>query len=326
MKDKVHVDSILNEYKGNLFEFLVAQRLAQAFSIEGQFLSDLLPVYKEQLIKYELELKKLDSELSLKLPRLAQKTFDYLFNELNFLPVKIFLVGKVASHSSQDLESTDILLLNAINELKGISLKLSKDQSFINTKSGGVRSFLQEYFCHGEVASFQNELNLKMNVLYQAFAHELYEIFDLGEFDDFKRYRKEGFSELPGSLDGEARGSLLKYYNDSIKVFYDYLQQLQSLDPDLFQQGILRLIGFTDKNLIQVLVSHENHEIKKIQYYSIDEFQNNFFEFREKTSQDLTTSSLHLESKKLTLQIRLKPMNVFTTASMKVNCSIKHKS
>jgi hypothetical protein len=326
MKDKVHVDSLLNEYKGNLFEFLVAQRLSQAFSIEGQFLSDLLPVYKEQLIKYELELKKLDPEISIKLPKLAQKTFDYVVHELNFLPVKIFLVGKVANSSNQDLESTDILLLNAINELKGISLKLSKDQSFINTKSGGVRSFLQEYFCHDEVISFQNALNLKMNVLYQTFAREVYDIFDLGEFDDFKRFRKEGFSELPGSLEGEARKSLLKYYNESIKVFYDYLKQINSIDRELFQQAILRLIGFTDKNLIQVLVSHENHEIKKIQSYSINEFKNMFFEFREKSVEELTTSSLHLESNKLTLQIRLKPMNVFTTASMKVNCSIKHKN
>ena len=326
MKEKIHYDSFLNEYKGNLFEFLVAQKLAQAFKIEGQLLSDLLPVYKDQLIKYETELKKIDPELSRKLPVLAKKTFDSLREEIDFTPVKIFLVGKIANSSNNDLESTDILLLNALNELKGISLKLSKDQSFVNTKSGGVRSFLQEYFKHEEVHHLQEELNLKMNVLYQSFAHELYSILDLGEFDDFKRYRDEGFSELPGSLEGEARVCLLKYYNDSIKVFYENLKQLQSSNPSLFHQGLLRLIGFSDQNLVQVLVSHDNHDFKKIQIYSLSDFQGNSFEFREQKVSDLTTSSLHLESNKITLQIRLKPMNVFTTASMKVNCSIKHKS
>jgi hypothetical protein len=148
----------------------------------------------------------------------------------------------------------------------------------------------------------------------------------LGEFDDFKRYRDEGFSELPGSLEGEARVCLLKYYNDSIKVFYENLKQLQSSNPNLFHQGLLRLIGFSDQNLVQVLVSHDNHDFKKIQIYSLSDFQGNSFEFREQKVSDLTTSSLHLESNKITLQIRLKPMNVFTTASMKVNCSIKHKS
>jgi hypothetical protein len=326
MKEKIHADSFLNEYKGNLFEFLVAQKFAQAFSIEGQLLSDLLPVYKDQLIKYELELKKIDLDLSRKLPVLAKKTFESLREEINFSPVKIFLVGKIANSSNHDLESTDILLLNAFNELKGISLKLSKDQSFINTKSGGVRSFLQEYFNHQEAPHLQEELNLKMSVLYQAFAHEIYSIFDLGEFDDFKRYRNEGLSELPGSLEGEARVCLLKYYNDSIKIFYENLIQLQSIDPKLFHQGLLRLIGFSDQNLVQVLVSHDNHEFKKIQIHSLSDFQGNSFEFREQAIGELTTSSLHLESNKLTLQIRLKPMNVFTTASMKVNCSIKHKS
>ena len=48
----------LNEYKGNLFEYLVALEVAQKFHIQSQFMQSLGPNQWELLQHYEREIKK----------------------------------------------------------------------------------------------------------------------------------------------------------------------------------------------------------------------------------------------------------------------------
>ncbi|MFZ4713604.1 MAG: hypothetical protein ACOYL6_07830 [Bacteriovoracaceae bacterium] len=325
MREAIQNEALINEYKGNLFEFLVAQKIAQYFDLEAQFLTDLLPLYKEKLVLYENEIKKLDSVLYRHLPKLAEKTFSALLEKLPFKPQRIFLVGKVAKSSAHDLDASDVLLMSPLNELLGLSLKLGKDQSFVNTKSGGVKSFLKEYFAHPEANKMQEELNQKLTMHYQNFAHALYQLVDLDPFDDFKSWRAQHLTELPGELEGEAREVLLQYYNQCIKDFYTKLNFFQKSDPKLFKESILKLLGFSDKKMIQVLTAHVDHQFKAVKLICSEDFDQTEFTFKEKSLDDLQTSSFHLVSDQLTLQIRMKPMNVFTTASMKVNCSVKYR-
>nr|MBP9682228.1 hypothetical protein [Bacteriovorax sp.] len=51
--NQIQKEAILNEFKGNLFEFLVAQGLARKSNIEDQFLLSLPTEFKSRLGTYE---------------------------------------------------------------------------------------------------------------------------------------------------------------------------------------------------------------------------------------------------------------------------------
>ena len=325
MRESVKQEALINEYKGNLFEFLLAQKTAQHFGLEAQFLTDLLPAFKDKLQFYDREVRNLDPSLAKNLPLMAGKTFTTLIEKLSFKPTQVFLVGKIAKSSVNDLDATDILLMNEKNETFGLSVKLGKAQSYINTKSGGVRTFLSEYFPHKEAEKFQQEFNQHLDQAYYTFANSLYQTEDLGTFDDFKRWRNEGRTELPGELEGTHRDILYKYYNQAIVSLYDKIVALQKINPSYFQLSMLRLLGFSDKPMLQVTAYHNDHELVGVKLLDRAEIASLDFVFKE-SKDELSTSSFHLNTDLFTMQIRMKPMNVFTTPSMKINCSVKYKN
>lgn len=77
--------------------------------------------------------------------------------------------------------------------------------------------------------------------------------------------------------------------------------------------------------LSRFTVFHQNAQLKEILIKSqSDLFTNDPAEIAVKELSD-GASSFDIAFKKFVLQIRVKPMNKFTTAAYKINCSIKMK-
>ena len=56
-----------------------------------------------------------------------------------------------------------------------ISIKLIKENSFINSKSAGIKSIFDKYFDSAEI---QADLNLKVEQFFSQFKTEFYQFFD----------------------------------------------------------------------------------------------------------------------------------------------------
>ncbi len=135
-------EALLNEYKGSLFEFLVASNLAAKLNFESSFLDDLS---ENQLSMYEQQepyLRNHFPSLLVSLPKLAEFTAKKIIKKLNLVSIeKIDLIGMNAG----SLTEADIIISSQGTKYP-ISLKISKKGSFTNTKSAGVKTFFIKYF------------------------------------------------------------------------------------------------------------------------------------------------------------------------------------
>lgn len=332
--NQITKEAILNEFKGNLFEFLVAQGLARKSAVEHQFLLDLPAEFKERLGHYEEMIRTHEPRLLVKLPTLAMTTVDKIWEEVHssFTFQQWHVIGKMVATNDNDLwNETDIVGTYATDDGNSgklaFSLKLTKDHSFVNTKSAGVKSFLGKYFSgFGALsARLQKELNQEVDESFQRMGHKLYSLADLDWSGQFTVDWSCSHTELPGELPEEMRSIVHEnYYRVALKLA-GLLDQLKEKDPDLFFDSLFALCGFGHENIIQVNCFHQDYELKTI---SIKRFAD-LFEIKEKKCTILPikdlSGSVEIQIGKVILQVRVKPMNKFTTAAYKINCSIKVK-
>jgi len=332
--NQIQKEAILNEFKGNLFEFLVAQGLARKSEVEHQFLLDLPADFKERLGSYEEMIRTHEPRLLVKLPTLAGVTVQKIWEEISaaYKFDQWHVIGKMVATNDNDLwNETDIVgtYLTEEGEKKklALSLKLTKDHSFVNTKSAGVKSFLAKYFSSFGAMSvrFQAELNQEVDESFLVMGHRLYTLADLdwkGQFDS--RWAQQ-YTELPGELPSEMRTIVHEnYYRVALKL-RSLLEELQKENPKTFFDSLYALCGFGHAEIVQVNCFHQDYELKNI---SIKRFAD-LFEIKEKKCTILPikdlSSSVDIQIGKVVLQVRVKPMNKFTTAAYKINCSIKVK-
>lgn len=103
---KMRRENILNEYKGSIFEYLVAVGLARRCGLEKSFLAMLATEYREMLIRYESYLRNNDLALLQALPALANNTLEALYPRIAIENVEqIFLIGKNFSRTPSSLLS-----------------------------------------------------------------------------------------------------------------------------------------------------------------------------------------------------------------------------
>ena len=132
-----------------VFEFLVAQALSKKFKREDHFLINLPRDFRARLQFYEETIREFDSDLLKNLPTLSENVAEnlekyFLFNgktNINFT-----VIGKLVATNDNDLwNETDIVvsedLSNGDFKKYFLSLKLTKDHCFTNTKSAGIKSF-----------------------------------------------------------------------------------------------------------------------------------------------------------------------------------------
>ncbi len=335
--DRSHIchENLLNEFKGNLFEYLFANGVARLNGIESEFIQSLGDSFSEQLQEYESCMRKDSPELVQQLSILAN---DLLNKSSSVLPLKnckkVFLIGKVAGGSHDDRwKECDVLLIDSNDKQWPISIKLCKSNAFVNTKSGGVASFYSKYFRSfpvEPVKQCQQEFNQLINEKFLMMSYRLHEIADIPWEDGFENWKSEGLPLLPGELPQEMREVLFEYYHSIATHIQETFKILSARDPENFKRSLLPLCGHGQENIWQLTCFHgasessNRHSFKKYKISTTDEMRKSLSQVEILEIKD-GVSSFDLETQDFTLQIRVKPMNRFNTPSMKVNCSIKYR-
>lgn len=334
--NSLQVESLINECKGNLFEFLVAQNLAKNENSEGEFLISIPLDYKNRLKFYEEVIRTFDQNLLKNLIDMSVHTSkaisDYHLFSDKTCKYDFKVIGKMVATNDNSLwNETDIVASQSKDDnLLGrlfISLKLSKDHSFTNTKSAGVKSFIEKYFSNfGALAiDSQKAFSAEVDESYHVMGHALYKQIDQDFFGTFDSRWTNYHTELPGELSEPMRKVVLLNYNRVCIKLRSLLVDLYEQDADKFYHSLFALCGFGNKDIIQVQCYHQKGEFKEVYISSLlDFFTLNKNEVKIKEISDLG-SSFDIEFEKFSLQVRIKPMNKFTTAAYKVNCSIKKK-
>lgn len=321
----IRKEALLNEYKGNLYEFIFANLIARKFNLEIDFFNSINLNIKSMLEQQERFVREYYPHLLQDLPILAQSLVEDLVSKLNITSLtKVDIIGKVAlaSHDSTAGES-DVLLETEKNKFF-LSLKLGKSQSFLNTKSAGIKSFLIKYFnLFKDINQIQDSFNSYYDERYQSFALEMHQLAEIEFSKGFQSWIDHGLNELPGQLDGEFRVAYMKFTHDISKRLFSDLRKLYNLNEKHFKKSLYPLMGFSENNIIQVSTYYKNidnhYQLDKnrIDLY-IEDMPIKVFNIKERVNY----CDIQFEDR--TLQIRLKAMNKFTHSSFKINCSVKY--
>lgn len=319
MSNNAISQSYLNEYKGNLLEFLVAKELAKSFCLEKKFYNDLDRELQTVFLSYEADLRHRDPHLLKKLPIFAKKMASLILDEIKGEVDRIEVIGKKAQYG--EFKEADILVLG--KDMTALSLKMCKYNCYINTKSGGVRSFFKKYFNHfQEATNDQQKLNHQLDIHFSKMGFDLYESQNLDYEGKIGRDLVDVLgTELPGQLEGEPKFIVHNFYYSVMKDFFKVLSKYYLEDKKKFLNCLYPLLGFGNDKIIQVMALYKNqYELEKVVLKKKEDLLNNDIELC-----DLNESKSFFEIKvcRDILQIRLKPMNKFTVSGLKVNCSVK---
>ena len=321
----VRQKALINEYKGALFEFFFAREIAKLFAIEEKFYRTLSAELSNRLKFYEKELVRLDNNLLSGIYELAQNVCKSkeLIKRVEGLNVEnVFLTGKeVESSGSED----DITLVEADGRRVPLSLKLIKENSFVNTKSGGVKSFITQYFSAFDMAKeYQEGLNLFLHQSFDTLAYQMCEQAGIEYHGDFSRdWKASGLSDLPGELPDDYKKTLYSFYGKLSNEIQEYLKKFHESDREKFVNCLWPLQGLSLPEMIQCKCEYRSKNNKISLNKVIIKMRENIDDvsFLLGTGSSQTSFLINLYSSQL--QIRIKPMNKFTVPGFKINCSVK---
>ncbi len=321
-QDQTKKEALFNEVKGSLFEFLVARRLAVSNGKELEFIQSLDKNYLTVLTQQDRMVRQFYPEMLPFLEEVSSKTVSTLVDYLKETPHSPKLLGKFVNSSlKDDLHEADLLIEKKTGP-QPVSLKLNKKNAFVNTKSGGIKSFFTQYFSFLN-SSHQEKFNQLVDQEFTRMAVELHELNDMEFTGDFGLWVKRGKSELPGELNPEERNILKNYYSRIAKEVHRILTIAASENKNEFNKGLAPLMGFGSVDILQVVCFHDFKAMGESQV---------FVHPYSEVSQELEKAqilpfhdiaSVEVEVGHWTLQIRVKPMNKFTTTAIKMNCSVK---
>jgi hypothetical protein len=321
-------EALINEIKGNLFEYLVAHELAKTFDIESKFISRFSGAIKDMFRHYESWLRENDRDLIYKLPVLAKDVSKRVATIIDFSPEEILVIGKITGGFHNDVfKEADILIYSQENELP-ISLKLCKSNAYVNTKSAGAKSFVSKYFSNFDQASLMQEtLNKIIDSGFLEMGQALYELEGLKFHDRFDQQWTG--PELPGELSPKQKDILSDFYQKLNSQFYSIANQLYKEDKNKFNKCLLPLMGQGSEKIVNVTCFHKEKTIdgNKSKYELSDIHISQYKDLYDKVKilpLKKEISSFDISLGKDILQLRIKPMNKFTTPSYKVNCSIRY--
>ncbi len=322
-------EALINELKGNLFEFLVGRELASLNKLEGQFLSAIPEDFHERLRGYENWLREHSEELLTQLPVLAKDTAGFLRSKINHKMTGVLVVGKLAGGSHDQRLGEADLLVRTTSELIPISLKLCKEKSFVNTKSAGVRSFFSKYFGHSfpNAKKSQEQLNHRLDKYYIELSRKLHSMAGLNPEPQFgNAWLEAGLPELPGQLDPEMNKVLKDHYHEMILLFYQTWRELLTENKNLFLDSMMPLLGFGLEEVNQLSCFYSgNYNFSYSSYKKRTSYRDALVD-AELRGPKSGLSSFEMQMKDCIFQVRLKPMNKFTVSGLKVNCSLKQEN
>lgn len=321
-QDQTKKEALFNEVKGSLFEYLVAKELARKSGSESDFQNSLDRNYLTVLSQQDRMVRQFYPEMLGFLSDASRKTALSITQYLNEAPKFPRLTGKFSnSNLSSELLEAD-LLVDVASGPRPISLKLNKKNAFVNTKSGGIKSFFQTYFpfLDGEVQKGFNQL---VDLEFNRMALELHELHDLDFPGDFSSWVKQGFSELPGELDEPSRLVLKRYYARIAQEMFTIFETAMKSHPELMKISIPALLGFGSQSILQVIFFHDFPENAdpQIDIHSYSELETELNDLIIKPFGQI--ASVEFQMGRWDLQVRVKPMNKFTTTAIKINCSVR---
>ncbi len=321
-QDLTKKEALFNEVKGSLFEYLVARELAVAAGEELPFQEGLDRNYLAVLSQQDRMVRQFYPEMLTFLMLAARTTARRLALFLGQSPRAPRVVGKFSnSAQSAELHEADILVTVGTRVLP-VSLKLNKKNAFVNTKSGGVRSFFQHYFSFLPTSE-QEAFNRFVDLEFTRMAFDLHALHELDYPGHFGAWVDRGFSELPGELDSDSRSILKAYYAriaaEIHRIFSDALRGHRGA----FINALPALLGFGSSEILQVVYFHD--------FPGASEGEVQVHEFAQLASElpctqlldFAATASVELQIGDWMLHVRVKPMNKFTTTAIKLNCSVK---
>ena len=323
-QDHIKKEALFNEVKGSLFEYLVAMKLARKSGIELNFIDSIDRNYRTVLTQQDRMVRQFYPEMLLFLDQVSDLTASNLSEYLKD-PIKdIKLLGKFSNSSmSGQIHEADLLLELATRSVP-VSLKLNKQNAFVNTKSGGIKSFFEQYF--PIAGDEQTSFNSLVDAEFQRMAHELHALSDMEYNGSFSMWVEAGKSELPGELEPLEREVLKRFYARIAQRMHDILHSAQESSPEEFKISLPALMGFSAKDILQVICFHDfkTNKAPVIEIHTMEELTPGLESIRMKPFGQ--TSSVEFEVGPWDLQIRVKPMNKFTTTAIKINCSVRFRS
>lgn len=323
-QDQTKKEALFNEVKGSLFEYLVARNIAVMGKEELSFLQSLDKNYLTVLSQQDRMVRQFYPEMLPFLNAASLETAQAISSYLKVVPRSPKVVGKFSNSSlSRELHEAD-LMLSAQGKLLSVSLKLNKKNAYVNTKSGGIKSFFSIYFPFLQ-NSIQDEFNKFVDMEFNRMALELHALHDIEYPGNFSSWIKAGLSELPGELDADSRKVLKSYYARIAQKMHDILTRAFKQDPLEFGKSLFPLMGFGSHEILQVIYFHDFPAMESpvIDIHTSTELTEGIKNLSIIPFGDI--SSVEIEVGNWSLQIRVKPMNKFTTTAIKINCSIKVK-
>lgn len=311
MSNHLRKDALLNEYKGALFEYLVSLKIARHFGFEGSYLKQFSDNDFITLSQQESYIRAYKEDLLSQLNSYSEDTSRAIIKSIACEIKSLKVIGKVASAEKHNYSETDLMVEDNQGNFYQYSLKLSKLNSYVNTKSAGVKSFFEKYFNSSEI---QKEFNSYFDFEFEIFAREIQELYGVDYDLKFSNWIEQGHPQLPGEVE-QGKDLLLDFYGRINNFLFEKTKELYTQDEKLFLKNLAPLYGFSSLEVIQVICFHDNDnssvKLKGIQNINDVKFVKN-------------KSNFELKTNLFSLQIRLKPMNTFTNKSYKINCSVKY--
>lgn len=320
-QDHVKKEALFNEVKGSLFEYLVASSLAKDSGEELAFQKSLDANYLTVLSQQDRLVRQYYPEMQTFLRDCADVTVVALKSHLASDLTKVQLTGKLSNSPLARTWAEADFIVESNGESHPVSLKLNKKNSFVNTKSGGVKSFFTTYFPFAP-KSLQEEFNQKVDFEFEAMANELHALMDLPFEGDFKNWVKAGYSELPGEIGADGRKILKAYYARLAGEMNRIFEKIMG-KRDHFKDSLAQLMGFGNREIIQLVCFHDfkGSGSPRSEVHLYDDLEKRLEGLKLVPFSE--TASVEWELGDWKLQIRIKPMNKFTTTAIKVNCSVK---
>lgn len=313
--------ALLNEYKGSLFEYLVSLKLAEQLDLSLSFYNSMsenqLSIFEQQ----ESFVRNFFPNLVYELPKLAGTTANKILIDLGTKDIdRIIIVGKsMASNNTESYSEADIVLVGPIKSYN-LSLKLAKKQSFVNTKSAGIKSFFSKYFVDFNVDPIQAKLNSLVDNAFEKMAMNMHHEADIEYSNGFENWELENQVVLPGKLPDDLKVFLYQYYSILNNYIYENILKLIELDQEMFVKSCAALIGHSQGDLISVISFYEQ---KDDLFVKTETLVTKFDTNQKILDVKLRDNSFDIIFETLILQLRIKPMNKFTSKSYKVNCAVK---
>lgn len=281
-------EALLNEIKGNLFEYLVGVGLSRLKGQELSFLKDFEKQddgkAKAELVHYQGWLRENDPDLYSRLPGLANQVIENLLNNPMLSSSqgisKILVTGKRPGQNIERENEEDLLIYTKEGFQVPVSLKLCKKDAFVNTKSGGIRTFVSKYFSSFEGAKdAQKRVNETLEMSFVKTQHRFYAWADLSWEEDegvktqfSPQWEEMGLPTLPGELEEEPRSWLLDHYHTVITALYDELYSFYQEDKNKFLNCLGPIVGLGHENLIQVTCFYDHKKEERYQLQRIKVF------------------------------------------------------